>query len=162
MFFMLYYGMDAAFRILGIAMVTACLLTVGTIGARSLNTTPARARTSFVMVPGASDTNTAMPLPPSSKRMYAIRQDNDPNALMTNYATPSLSPEQIAEFYLEEMPIYGWREGEVQEQQLNKYVEEIMLFFRKTDRECMILVGSEGDGATWTIMMRPVIIGGRR
>ena len=159
---MLYCGMDIALRILGIAMVTACLLTVGTIGTRLFNAAPSRARTSFAMVPGASDTDTAMPLPPSSKRMYAIKQNNDPNAMITMYATPSLSPEQIAEFYLDEMPIYGWREGEAQEQQLNKHVEEIMLFFRKTGSECLICVGSEGVGAAWTIVIRPVIIGGRR
>lgn len=159
---MLYCGMDAALRILGIAVVTACFLTVGTIGTRFFNTAPARARTSFAIVAGTSDTDTAMPLPPSSKRMYAIRQNDDPNAVITMYATPSLSPEQIAVFYLEEMPIYGWREGEAQEQQLNKYVEDIILFFRKTGSECVICIGSEGVGAAWTIVMRPVIIGGGR
>ena len=158
---MVYCGMDAALRILGIATVTACLLAVGTIGTRFLNTTPAHARASFTTVPGAPDTDASMPMPPSSKRMYAIRQSNDPNSVITNYATPSLSPEQVAEFYLEEMPIYGWVEGEAEEQELNKHVEDIMLFFRKTGRECVICVGSEGIGAAWTIMMRPVIIGGR-
>ncbi len=154
--------MDAALRILGIATVTVCLLTIGTIGTGFLNTAPARTRTTFVTVAGASDTDAAMPMPPSSRRMYAVRENDDPNAVIAMYATPSLSPEQVAEFYLEEMPIYGWREAEAWEQELNKHVEEIMLFFRKTNRECLICVGSEGIGAAWTIMMRPAIIGGRR
>lgn len=154
--------MDTALRLVGIATITVCLLAVGTIGTKFLNITPVRARTSFTMVPDASDADAAMPVPPSSKRMYAIRQSDDPNSLMAMYATPRLSPEQIAEFYLQEMPIYGWIEAETQEQQLNKHVEDIILFFRKTGRECMICVGSEGIGAAWTIVTRPVIIGGER
>ena len=31
--------------------------------------------------------------------------------------------------------------------------------FRRTGRECVIYVGSEGSGAAWTIMIRPVIMG---
>ena len=154
--------MDAALRILGIATVTACLLAVGTIGTRFLNTTTTRARTSFAMVRGAPDTDASMPVPPSSKKVYAIKQSDDPNSVITMYASPSLSQEQIAEFYLEEMPIYGWREGEIQEQLLNRYAEDIILFFTRTGRECVICVGSEGIGAAWTIVMRPVIIGGGR
>ena len=154
--------MDAALRILGIVTVAVCLLMAGTIGTKFLNTAPARARTSFAVVSDASDTGTDMPVPPSSKRIHAIRQSDDSNSVIIGYATGSLSPEQIAEFYLEEMPIYGWIEGAAQEQQLNKHVEDIILFFRKTGRECVICVGSEGVGAAWTIMMRPIIIGGRR
>jgi hypothetical protein len=78
------------------------------------------------------------------------------------YTTPSLSPEQVAEFYLDEMPSYGWRARELQEQELNKHVEGIMLYFRGLGKECVIYVGSEGVGATWTIMVRHVIIGGKR
>lgn len=159
--------MSTVLRVFGIAGVSVCLLAVGTIGARLLDVPSTgrplrgRPRTSFATVRGAPSVDLAMPLPPSSKRVYAIKQANDPNAVITMHATPSLSPEQVAEFYLDEMPSYGWREQESQEQELNKYVEDIMLYFRGSGKECIIYVGSEGIGAAWTVMVRPVIIGGK-
>lgn len=215
----LYCGMDvaenrlsggpAALRMLGIALVTACLLTFGTIGARFLNphpnpfpagergpqrigkrpyspwaSTPRLAAgstlgvhfrpTSFTTmsgssdlkavlpVSGTSDLKAVLPVPPSATRVYGVRQSDNPAAVIMMYASSGLSPEQIAEFYLQEMPIYGWREGEAEERELNKYAEGIMLFFRRTGRECVIYVESEGPGATWTVVARPMIIGGKQ
>ena len=156
--------MDMILRVFGIAAVSACLLTAGTIGARFLHASSSgkslRPRTSFAANADMPSPDTDIPLPPSSKRVYAIKQAGDPNAVMTMYATPRLSPAQVAEFYLDEMPSYGWREHELREQELNKHVEDIMLYFRGTGKECIIYVGSEGVGAAWTVMVRHVIIGG--
>lgn len=163
-------GIPAAPRIFGIALVTAVFLAFGTAGARFLNNVSGRAAArdikpsgrSFSSVSGAIDLENILPVPPSGKRVYAFRQTDDPDSMMIMYLSRSLAPEQAAEFYLDEMPVHGWREGENEEQELNKHVEDIMLFFKRQGRECTIYIEPDGSGAVWTVISKPVIIGGSR
>lgn len=152
-------------KIVAIGIMAGVLIGFGSVGARWIGvraTVPPKAAPreySFGPISTAPAAS-LLPLPESADMVYAFEQKDDAAAAMMMYWSNALAPEETVDFYNAAMPGRGWRKMTAREEVLNKFAEGIMLYFVRPGRECTVYVEPRGSGSAWTVIVRPVIIGG--
>ncbi len=153
-------------KIVAIGIMAGVLIGFGSAGARWIGvraTVPLKTASreySFGPISTAPATS-LLPLPESADMVYdAFEQEDDAAAAMVMYWSNTLAPEETVNFYNAAMPGRGWRKMTAREGVLNKLAEGIMLYFVRPGRECIVFVEPRDPGSAWTIIVRPVIIGG--